>query len=128
MKRIKWMSAIMILMMSFILLHITVVPVLAASDGTEKNVKTGAMAAMEEENDDSDVVSSKAMAAALVVGIVGAAGAIGMAMAIGKSAEGMARQPEAAGKINSAMMLGLVFIETAIIYALIIAILIIFVL
>ena len=38
------------------------------------------------------------------------------------------RQPEAAGKINSAMMLGLVFIETAIIYALIIAILIIFVL
>ena len=35
---------------------------------------------------------------------------------------------EAAGKINSAMMLGLVFIETAIIYALIIAILIIFVL
>ena len=46
----------------------------------------------------------------------------------GKSTEGMARQPEAAGKINSAMMLGLVFIETAIIYALIVAILIIFVL
>ena len=45
-----------------------------------------------------------------------------------KTAESMARQPEAAGKINSAMMLGLVFIETAIIYALIIAILIIFVL
>ena len=35
---------------------------------------------------------------------------------------------EAAGKINSAMMLGLVFIETTIIYALIVAILIIFVL
>ena len=72
--------------------------------------------------------SSKAMAAALVVGMVGAAGAIGMAIAIAKSTDGMARQPEAAGKINSAMMLGLVFIETAIIYALIIAILIIFVL
>ena len=40
----------------------------------------------------------------------------------------MARQPEAAGKINSAMMLGLVFIETVVIYALFVAILIIFVL
>ncbi len=51
-----------------------------------------------------------------------------MAISIAKSTSGMARQPEAAGKINSAMMLGLVFIETAIIYALIIALLIIFVL
>lgn len=73
-------------------------------------------------------LSAKAIAAAIVVAVVAAAGAIGMAWAIAKSAEGMARQPEAAGKINSAMMLGLVFIETAIIYALIVAILIIFVL
>ena len=68
------------------------------------------------------------MAAAIVVGIAAAAGAIAMGIAIGKSAEGIARQPEASGKINSAMMLGLVFIETLIIYALIVAILIIFVL
>ena len=71
---------------------------------------------------------TKAIAAAAVVAVVAAAGAIGMALAICKSTEGMARQPEAAGKINSAMMLGLVFIETTIIYALIVAILIIFVL
>ena len=51
-----------------------------------------------------------------------------VAIAIGKSAEGMSRQPEASGSIRSSMMLGLVFIETAIIYALIVAILIIFVL
>lgn len=70
----------------------------------------------------------KAFAAAIVVGVAAAAGAIGMGLAVSKSAEGMSRQPEAAGKINSAMMLGLVFIETAIIYALIVAILIIFVL
>ncbi len=73
-------------------------------------------------------VSVKAIGAVAIVGVVATAGAIGMAMSICKSAESMARQPEAAGKINSAMMLGLVFIETAIIYALIIAILIIFVL
>ena len=59
---------------------------------------------------------------------IAAAGALGMAIAIGKSAEGMSRQPEASGSIRSSMMLGLVFIETAIIYALIVAILIIFVL
>ena len=51
-----------------------------------------------------------------------------MGMAISKSSESMARQPEVADKINSTMMLGLVFIETAIIYALIVAILVIFVL
>ena len=73
-------------------------------------------------------VGSKAIAADVVVGLVATAGALGMAIAIGKSTEGMSRQPEASGSIRSAMMLGLVFIETAIIYALIVAILIIFVL
>ena len=73
-------------------------------------------------------VGTKAVAAAAVVGVVAAVGAVGMAIAISKSTEGMARQPEAAGKINSAMMLGLIFIETTIIYALIVAILIVFVL
>ena len=71
---------------------------------------------------------TKAVSAALVVGAAAAAGAVAMGLAIAKSTESMARQPEASGKINSAMMLGLVFIETAIIYALIVAILIIFVL
>ncbi len=80
------------------------------------------------ENADDNSAAMKALAAALVVGVVGAAGAIGMAIAIAKSTESMARQPEASSKINSAMMLGIVFIETAIIYALIVAILIIFVL
>ena len=47
---------------------------------------------------------------------------------IAKSVEGISRQPEAESKIRTALMLGLVFVETAIIYALIIAVLIIFVL
>ncbi len=76
----------------------------------------------------SGALTTKAIAAAAVVGIAAAAGAVAMALSIRKSTESMARQPEAAGQINSAMMLGLVFIETAIIYALIVAILIIFVL
>ena len=56
-----------------------------------------------------------------------AAGAVAMGIAIAKSAEGISRQPEAEGSIRTSLMLGLVFIETAIIYALIVAILIIFV-
>jgi F-type H+-transporting ATPase subunit c len=72
-------------------------------------------------------VGQKATAAAIVVGLAAAAGAIGMGLAIAKSAEGISRQPEAEGKIRTTLMLGLVFIETAIIYALIVAILIIFV-
>ncbi len=80
------------------------------------------------ESAESKTISAKAVAAAAVVAIVAATGGIGMAISIRKSTESMARQPEASGKINSAMMLGLVFIETTIIYALIVAILIIFVL
>lgn len=73
-------------------------------------------------------ISSKALAAAATVGIAAAAGAIGMSIAISKSVDGISRQPEADGKIRTSLMLGLVFVETAIIYALVIAILIIFVL
>ncbi len=72
-------------------------------------------------------VSGKALGAAIAVGLAAAAGAIGMGIAIAKSNESIARQPESAGDIRTQLMLGLVFIETAIIYALIVAILIIFV-
>ena len=72
-------------------------------------------------------VSGKALGAAIAIGLAALGGTIGMGMSIAKSNEGVARQPEAAGKIQTQLMLGLVFIETAIIYALIVAILIIFV-
>ena len=71
---------------------------------------------------------TKALAAAIAIGLAATAGALAMGMAIAKSAESISRQPEAAGNIRTSLMLGLVFIETAIIYALIVAILVIFVL
>lgn len=74
------------------------------------------------------VDSDKAKSAAFVVGISSACAAIAMGMAISKSTESISRQPEAEGPIRTALMLGLVFIETAVIYALIVAILVIFVL
>ena len=80
------------------------------------------------EGAESSTVSVKAIAAAALMIIVAAVGAISMAIAISKAEDSTARQPEAAEPIRTAMMMGLVFIETAIIYALITAIIIIFVL
>jgi len=77
---------------------------------------------------ETSLLSAKALAAAIIIAFAASAGAIAMAIAVGKTAEGTARQPEAAGNLRTSMMMGLVFIETAIIYALIVAILIIFVL
>lgn len=97
-----------------------------AADSKETAADSASVTSSETSEDTS--TGTKAMAAALCVGLAAAAGAVGMALAISKSAEGISRQPEAEGKIRTTLMLGLVFIETAIIYALIVAILIIFVL
>jgi len=80
------------------------------------------------ETQEDNTIGSKAIAAGLAVGLAATAGAISMGLATSKSTESIARQPEAEGKIRTTLMLGLVFIETAIIYALLAAILIIFVL
>ena len=72
-------------------------------------------------------MGAKALAAAIAILVAGAA-AIGMGIAIAKALEGIARQPEADKKISKTLILGLVFIETCVIYALVVAILIIFVL
>ena len=87
----------------------------------------GEEAAVQEETEGS-TIGLKAIAAGVAIGIAAAGGAIAMGMATGKAAESIARQPEAEGKVRTTLMLGLVFVETAIIYALLAVILIIFVL
>ena len=80
-------------------------------------------------NDAADNTTGlKAIAAGIAIGLASCGGGIGMGISGGKAAEGISRQPEADGKIRTNFMLGLVFIETAIIYALLVVILIIFVL
>lgn len=70
----------------------------------------------------------KAIGVGIAIGIAAGGGAVGMGIATARTTESIARQPEAEGKIRTVLMLGLVFIETAIIYALLAVILIIFVL
>ena len=98
-------------------------PVLAAPEAP-----AGDEPAAVAESQADNTVGLKSIAVALAIGIAAGGGAIGMGLATAKSAEGISRQPEAEGKIRTMMMLGLVFIETAIIYALLVVILIIFVL
>ena len=50
----------------------------------------------------------------------------GMTLAISKAVEGIARQPEASGKIQGAMLLGLVLIESLTIYVLVVALILLF--
>ena len=113
-------------LMVVILMLAVAIPVLAAAPAEATEVAAAAEEVVEQA--DSGLLSNKAWAAAIVVGLAAVAGAIGMAWAISKSVDGIARQPEAEGSIRTTLMLGLVFVETAIIYALVIAILIIFVL
>ena len=69
-------------------------------------------------------ISMFAIAAAIAI-LVAAAAAIAMGLAISKALESIARQPEASKQISNTLMIGLVFIETCVIYALVIAILIV---
>ena len=70
----------------------------------------------------------KALGAGIAIAVAAGLGALGMGLATGRAAESMARQPEIKGDIRTNLILGIVFMETAIIYALIVAILIVFVL
>lgn len=112
------------LMVMLVVLALTV-PALAAS--ASDAAPTAATTETEQTQQDN-VAGSKSLAAGIAIGLAAAGGAIAMGVAVGKSTEGIARQPEAESKIRTTLMLGLVFIETAIIYALLVVILIIFVL
>ena len=114
-----------VLLVLIIILTSLTLSVCADAENTDDELLT---AVSDEASTEENSTGDKALSAALAIGLAAAAGALGMGIAIAKSAEGISRQPEAEGKIRTSLMLGLVFIETAIIYALIIAILIIFVL
>ena len=68
----------------------------------------------------------KAIAAAIAV-LVGIGAGIGIGIATGKAVEGIARQPEASGKITTTLLIGDGFAEATAIYGLLISILLIFV-
>ncbi len=58
------------------------------------------------------------LALAIGLGIAAFGGAMGQGNAIGKAVDAVARQPEAGGRIQGMMIIGLALIETLVIYAL----------
>lgn len=61
------------------------------------------------------------LAAGLAIGLGALGPAIGIGFLVGKSVEGIARQPEAAGPIRTSMFIGIAFAEAIALYALVIA-------
>lgn len=66
-----------------------------------------------------------AIAAALCMGIAAFGGAMGQGRAATAALDGIARNPGAAGQVRGPMILGLALIESLVIYALIIALLLV---
>ena len=67
-----------------------------------------------------------AIAAGLAIGMGSCGAGLGMGIAAGKAVDAGARQPEIFGKIQALLLTAIVFIESVCIYALVVALLLIF--
>ena len=85
-----------------------------------------AMAAEPAAGVDSQVKSAIAIAAGIGLGIAALGGAIGQGRAIASALEGIGRNPGAAGKIITPMIIGLAMIESLVIYSLVVSLLLFF--
>ena len=67
------------------------------------------------------------LTAGFALGIAAGLGAIGQGKAIGSAAEAISRNPSTAGEIRGLLILGLVFIESLVIYVLFVSITLMFI-
>jgi F-type H+-transporting ATPase subunit c len=88
---------------------------------------TGVAGAQEAADNISTENSAKFMAAGIAMGLGAVGPAIGIGLLGGKAMEALGRNPEAAGAIQTNMILAIAFAEAIGIYALVVAILIGFV-
>jgi len=70
---------------------------------------------------DSSLKSALAIAAGFGIAIAAVGGALGQSRAATSALEGIARNPGAAGKVQTPMIIALALIESLVIYALVIA-------
>jgi F-type H+-transporting ATPase subunit c len=75
---------------------------------------------------DSGVKQMVALAAGLGIAIAAFGGALGQGRSIASALDGIARNPGAAGKIVTPMIIGLAMIESLVIYSLVVSLLLIF--
>jgi F-type H+-transporting ATPase subunit c len=74
-----------------------------------------------------DVLGMKALAAGLAIGLGAIGPGIGIGIIGGKALEAMGRNPEVADNIRTNMILAIVFAESIAIYALVVALIVLFV-
>lgn len=72
------------------------------------------------------ICAASVIGAGLAIGLGAIGPGIGQGTASGKAIEGLARQPEAEGKIRGTLLLSLAFMEALTIYGLVVALAIIF--
>jgi len=70
-----------------------------------------------------DAETARGFLLPLTVALAAIGSALGLGKAVGSAMESMGRQPEAAGKIQTGMIIGAAFIEALTIYALVAVIL-----
>lgn len=101
----KKITAIMLLVLGFVLLA---------------SIAFGAEAQQAAETGKAVSKVTLGVAALFAIGIAAFGGSIGMGLSIGRGLEGIARNPEASGKIMTTMIIGLALIESLAIYTLVI--------
>jgi F-type H+-transporting ATPase subunit c len=72
------------------------------------------------------IVQWTVLGAGLAIGLGAIGSGIGMGTAIGGACEGTSRNPEAGGRILTTMIIGLAMIESLTIYALVVALILLF--
>ncbi len=75
---------------------------------------------------DPIIAAASVIAAALAVGLAAIGPGFGQGNASGEAVSGIARQPEAEGKIRGTLLLSLAFMESLTIYGLVIALVLLF--
>lgn len=73
-----------------------------------------------------DILTASVVVAGFSIAIATIGTGIGQGMAVNGAMQGISRQPEAAGTIGTNLIIGLAFIESLAIYALVVALLLLF--
>jgi len=92
-------------------------------------VAVGALPALAGEGAESGktfILGLSAISAGLAIGTAALGAGIGQGQAVRGACEGMARNPQMAGKLTTTMLIGLAIIEALAIYALVIALILLF--
>jgi F-type H+-transporting ATPase subunit c len=110
--KLKWLGVALL----FFLISVVAAGEVAASDGQSSSEGKGS----------ASFFLVTVLTGGFAMAIGSAAAAIGQGKAIAAALDGIARQPSAAGRIQTAMIIGLAMIESLAIYVLLIALILFF--